>query len=159
MEAKEVLRRMPWVQKPFIEFYVANFIFTRSSKMKICLKKNELYPTCLYLYQVLHIGMLSLHCEVDKESWQIKMYFPTLQGPVNHAIENVFNTCRISDDHPSFFSWTLNQKVDLYHSSDVKQLLSSHLLQRTKQFSLCVSSWNEFCKVIADTCSAILLFW
>lgn len=110
MEANEVLRRMPWnwVRKHFIEFYVTKFIFTRSSKKKICLKKNELHPTHLYLYQVLQIGMLSLHCEVDKESWQIKIYFPTLQGPVNHATEDGFNTCRISDDYPNFFSWMWN---------------------------------------------------
>lgn len=71
--------------------------------MKICLKKNKLYPTHLYLYQVLQIGILSLHCEVDKESWQIKIYFLMLQGPVNHAIEDGFNTRRISDNHPTFF--------------------------------------------------------
>lgn len=71
--------------------------------MKMCLMKNELYPPHLYIYNTLAMGCY-LYNEVDKEVWEIRMYFPTLQSPVNHATEDTFSLyTQNRDNFPLFF--------------------------------------------------------
>lgn len=45
-----------------------------------------------------------LYKEVGKEVWGIRMYFPTLQSPVNHATEDTFSLYTQNQDVlPPFF--------------------------------------------------------